>query len=75
MEVNVYITRRAGQLKNKMLVVPDAPTAAMPRAYQVGWVHFGRFDSLDPVFGGADLDLHIREKGYAVLDAEIQDPP
>jgi hypothetical protein len=73
MQVNVYITRHAGRLKNKMLVVPDNSTAWIPRAYQVGWIIFGQFASLDAMFKGAELEMHIKEKGYAVLDAEVQD--
>jgi hypothetical protein len=73
MQVNVFITRHAGHLKNKMLVLPVTPTAMIPKAYQTGWIFFGTFDCTDVVFKGADIGLHFKEKGYAVLDAEIQD--
>lgn len=73
MVVNVFITRRSGLLQNKMLVLSVAPSVLLPKAYQTGWIHFGTFDSSDNMFTGAQLEFHIREKGYAVLDAKIQD--
>ncbi|HEY0034750.1 MAG TPA: hypothetical protein VGB81_15930, partial [Devosia sp.] len=72
-QVNLFITRRAGRMKNKLLVLPVAPDAVVPKAYQNGWIHFGTFESDDAMFTGVDLELHLQIKGYVVMDAEAQD--
>jgi hypothetical protein len=46
MQVNVYITRHAGQLKNKMLAVPETSIDVMPKALS------GVVDSSEAMFQG-----------------------
>ncbi len=60
-------------MQNIMLVLPVTPTAPIPKAYEKGWIYFDTFDSSDAVFRGADVELHLQTKGYALVDAEALD--
>lgn len=76
MRVNVFITRRDGQLQNELLVLPCSSEASIPAQHRLEWVYYATTDTSDSMFGNMDADTleeEIAEKGFAVVAPELPD--
>lgn len=53
MQVNVFVTRIAGQLQRRLLVLPLAPQAAIPKVLRDGWTYFATVDTHDKLLAAS----------------------
>lgn len=70
MNVNVFVARVDGALRNELLVLPLTPEAAIPAQYRVGWNYYATVDSGDRMFGDVDaraIEVEIATSGFAVV--------
>lgn len=72
MQVNVFITRKDGQLQNKLLVLPYGTESEIPaRLQRYTWSNFAISNTNDKLLHGAklDIEMQINAVGYALIDA------
>jgi hypothetical protein len=76
MQVNVFISREAGHLHDKLLVLPMAPKAPIPKTYRVGWQYFATTDTADAMFGNVDpraIEVELSSNGFAIVSPHAPD--
>ncbi|HEY8360203.1 MAG TPA: hypothetical protein VIL30_22330 [Ramlibacter sp.] len=76
MQVNVFITRKDGQLQNKMLVLPIDPKAAIPAEFRLGWVYYATTSTADRMFfeiGQHQLERDLASRGFVIVRPEAPD--
>lgn len=76
MQVNVFVTRVDGKLQRDLLVLPQAPDAAIPAQYREGWTYYATVDTLDRMFGDIDaraIEAEIGKSGFAVVTPSVPD--
>lgn len=76
MQVNVFVTRRAGELQRELLVLPLSPEAAIPSEYRSGWNYYATVDTRDRMFGDVDaraIETELACSGYAVVTPRAAD--
>jgi hypothetical protein len=69
-QVNVFVTRIEGQLQMRLLVLPLAPQAAIPKEFRDGWTYFATVDTHDKLLAAsaAKVEADIGANGYAVVE-------
>jgi hypothetical protein len=70
MQVNVFVSRHDGQLRNEFLVLPLDLKAPVPKQYRVGWRYFATTNTTDHLFGDIDalaIEAEIGANGFAVV--------
>ena len=73
MQVNVFIAHQEGQSQNKLLLLPNNPSAAIPTEYRSGWTYYATLDSRDAMFEGRAVDVDLAARGFAVVLPEVPD--
>jgi hypothetical protein len=74
MQVNVFITRIAGQLQRQLLVLPMSPEVTIPPEYRTGWNYYATVDTGDRMFGDARaIETELAGSGYAVVTPQVPD--
>lgn len=76
MQVNVFVTRREGELQREMLVLPLSPQTAIPPEYRSGWNYYATVDTGDRLFGDIDalaIEAELAASGYAIVKPEVPD--
>jgi hypothetical protein len=76
MQVNVFITRESGELRNKLLVLPINPKVAIPPEFRLGWIYYATVSTGDRMFGEMDavtLEEHVASRGFASIKPETPD--
>lgn len=68
MQVNVFVTRKAGELQHQLLVLPMSPSAAIPPEYRSGWTYFATTTSEDAMFRSAKVEDDIARQGYCLVE-------
>ena len=71
MQVNVFVAPEDGQGKERYLLLPVSPTAAIPLQYQQGWRFYGTLDSQSAMFRGVAVELQLQAKGFALVEPPI----
>lgn len=76
MQVNVFVTRTAGQLQRELLVLPMSPEAAIPPKFRSGWNYYATVDTGDGMFGDIDartLESELASSGFALVTPHTPD--
>ncbi len=71
MQVNVFVVRGAGDARNRLLVLPLAPGAAIPKELSDEWTYFCTVDTQDTLLAASArrIEAEIEQKGHCVVDA------
>ena len=76
MQVNVFITRKQGQLQRELLVLPVSPQTSVPPKYRSGWNYYATVDTRDRMFGeggGDTIEAALARTGFAVMTPQAPD--
>jgi len=76
MQVNVFVTRTAGQLQRELLVLPMSPEAAIPPKYRTGWNYYATVDTGDRMFGDLNaqsIERELASSGHVVVTPHAPD--
>ena len=76
MQVNVFITRKAGELQRELLVLPMSPQAAIPPEYRSGWTYYATVDTGDRMFGdlgAVAIEAELAKSGFVVVTPTAPD--
>lgn len=68
MQVNVFVTRVNGALRNSLLVLPVSPAAAIPPEMREGWTYYATTNSDDAMFRSASIEDDIALQGYCLVE-------
>lgn len=71
MQVNVFVVRGTGDERKRLLVLPIAPGAAIPKDLSEEWTYFCTVDTHDKLLAASSgkIEADIAREGHCVVEA------
>ena len=68
MQVDVFLARDAWDGKTRLLVLPAAQSSSITSCQGGHWRFYGSLDSQSDLLEGIAIELHLRARGYALVE-------